>query len=195
MVSCLAGKVLSMKISKPKHKVWLSIQANELKLMDWLFALRGYVACLPWARAISFVGDGWLYTLVAVTAYFTLGSQHPYFWMLLMGFMFERPSYYLLKNSIKRQRPFKQLKRAAYLMPSDEFSLPSGHTSAAFLFAVITATFVPQYTLFLILAATLIGLSRVFLGVHFLTDVLMGAVIGISYGVISFVLMNKFFEL
>ena len=184
-----------MKVIKPKYSFWLSIHHTDIKIITRMYALRGYVACLPWARAISFMGDGWLYLLVALLSLLSHGLNHPYFWMLLLGFLFERPSYYLIKNTLKRQRPFHLLKQPAYLEPSDEFSLPSGHTSAAFLFAVISATFMPQYLIAFLLMATLIGLSRVVLGVHFLSDVFLGAILGISYAIISINLVAKYFEL
>lgn len=191
----MACKLRVMKVSKPKYSFWLSIHHADVKIIDRMYALRGYVACLPWARAISFIGDGWLYLLIALLSFISHGPDHPYFWMLFLGFLFERPSYYLIKNTLKRQRPFHLLKRPVYLQPTDEFSLPSGHTSAAFLFAVISATFVPQYLIVLMLMAALIGLSRVALGVHFLSDVFLGAILGISYAFIAVNLVTNFFSI
>lgn len=181
----------SMKLSKPKDNLWMTIHELDLYLVNRMFAFRAYVTWLPWARAFSFVGDGWLYGLVALISLMINGPNHPYFWMLFWGFAFERPSYYLLKNSIKRQRPYRQLKRQTYLIPSDEFSLPSGHTSAAFLFTIITATYIPDFAAILMVLAALVGISRVILGVHFLTDILMDALMGIFYAFISYALMNK----
>lgn len=185
----------AMKMGNQKYSFWLSIHHADIKIINRMYALRGYVACLPWARAISFIGDGWLYMLVALFTLYIHGLNHPYFWMLFLGFLFERPTYYLIKNTLKRQRPFHLLKQPAYLQPSDEFSLPSGHTSAAFLFAVISATFIPQYLAIFLMMATLIGLSRVVLGVHYLSDVFLGAILGISYAMIAINLIAKYSEL
>ena len=51
----------------------------------------------------------------------------------------ERPAYFIFKNFFKRNRPQAALKNFQSLItPSDQFCFPSGHTSAALLFAVIS---------------------------------------------------------
>jgi undecaprenyl-diphosphatase len=72
--------------------------------------------------------------------------------------------------------------------PSDQFSFPSGHTSAAFMVATITGFFMPLLMLPLLLWAALVGFSRVVLGVHFPTDTLVGMVLGVS---VSFFSLNQ----
>ena len=67
---------------------------------------------------------------------------------------------------------------APFLKPSDEFSFPSGHTTAAFLFATAASHCFPALTLVLFSWAALIGLSRVMLRVHFVSDVLAGMLLG-----------------
>jgi undecaprenyl-diphosphatase len=95
----------------------------------------------------------------------------------------------VLKNSFKRNRPQAALKNFHSLVtPSDKFSFPSGHTSAAFMVTIITGFFMPALLLPLLLWATLVGLSRVVLGVHFPTDTLIGMILGVSVTVYS---LNK----
>jgi len=69
--------------------------------------------------------------------------------------------------------------------PSDEFSFPSGHTTAAFLMACITAVHFPALTAFLYGWATAIGLSRVMLKVHFVSDIIAGMAIGTILAIFS----------
>jgi undecaprenyl-diphosphatase len=71
------------------------------------------------------------------------------------------------------------------ITPSDQFSFPSGHTSAAFMVATLLAYFFPALSVFLYGWATLVGCSRVMLGVHFPTDILVGAILGISVAIFS----------
>lgn len=86
----------------------------------------------------------------------------------------------ILKTQIMRIRPFV-LEDALILLtrlPSDS-SFPSGHTSASFAVAVIVWKCLPKKAgVPAILLACLIGISRLYVGVHFPTDVLAGVVIG-----------------
>lgn len=131
-------------------------------------------------RLVSASGDGYLYGLLAFLLILIdreTGSQ-----LLLVGcaaFLIELPLYWLLKNTCKRRRPFHVVAAMApFLNPSDEFSFPSGHTTAAFLFATTASHFFPALALVLFSWAALIGLSRVMLRVHFVSDVLAGMLLG-----------------
>jgi undecaprenyl-diphosphatase len=105
---------------------------------------------------------------------------------LLLGFAVERPLYFILKNSFKRNRPQQAIQGfRSVITPSDQFSFPSGHTSAAFLVATLVGYFYPTLLICLYFWAALVGFSRVVLGVHFPTDTLMGIVLGVSAAFIS----------
>ena len=86
----------------------------------------------------------------------------------------------IIKNLVARPRPFTQIEGLTYLInkPRD-YSFPSGHTSASFAAAVVFLKKMPKKfgILFTILAA-LIAFSRLYLGVHYPTDVLAGAILG-----------------
>ena len=85
----------------------------------------------------------------------------------------------------RRHRPADAIDDfSSFIIPSDKFSFPSGHTSAAFLFALLAGSQVPVLLPFLLGWAGLVGLSRVFLGVHFPTDTLIGALLGTSVGIL-----------
>jgi undecaprenyl-diphosphatase len=66
----------------------------------------------------------------------------------------------------------------ATLLPPDQFSFPSGHTITAFAVAVSLSLFYPSLAIGLLFCAISVALSRILLGMHFLSDVLAGAVIG-----------------
>ncbi|MDO4491024.1 MAG: phosphatase PAP2 family protein [Lachnospiraceae bacterium] len=88
-----------------------------------------------------------------------------------------------LKNAVARVRPYDRIPELVLLArkPKD-FSFPSGHT--AFSFASATALYLTggeknrPVTLFLLALAALIGFSRLYLGVHYPTDVIAGAFLG-----------------
>jgi undecaprenyl-diphosphatase len=99
----------------------------------------------------------------------------------LTAFALELPLYLLLKNTIRRDRPcYRYTHFDAFITPSDKFSFPSGHAAAAFVFAGVLAHFYPSFSGIAYSLATLIGLSRVMLGVHYPADILAGAALGIS---------------
>jgi undecaprenyl-diphosphatase len=131
---------------------------------------------------VSKSADGWLYLSLPLLIYMMEKTQFVSLVVLaLVGFIIERSIYYVIKKSIKRPRPPEAIDGfKSVVIASDEFSFPSGHTSAAFFFCTficltLSISFWPLY-----LWAMLVGASRVFLGVHFPTDILMGAVLGTS---------------
>ncbi|WP_070970330.1 phosphatase PAP2 family protein [Vibrio sonorensis] len=132
------------------------------------------------SKWVSRSGDGHLYVVTSLLLWVldsTYGTQFLY--AGLLAFSIELPIYWVLKNSFKRRRPeeFSDL-LPSFITPSDRYSLPSGHTAAAFVMATIISYFYPQWSDQAYAWAALIALSRVLLGVHFLTDVLLGAVLG-----------------
>ncbi|MGI6295491.1 MAG: phosphatase PAP2 family protein [Armatimonadota bacterium] len=69
-------------------------------------------------------------------------------------------------------------------------SFPSGHTTVTFAAAVVWAAFAVRLRWIIFVAAGLVGLSRVYLGVHFPFDVLYGAVLGIVCGKLSLLMFK-----
>lgn len=163
-----------------------SVHKYDVFMFTWLInvGVHRYLAMV--SRHVSRTGDGPLYVLLGVGLYFTEGLESQFLQKLLLAFAIERPLYFVLKNSFRRNRPQQSLKGFYSLItPSDQFSFPSGHTSAAFMVATITGFFIPILTVPLLLWAAFVGFSRVVLGVHFPTDTMMGMILGVSVAVYS----------
>lgn len=91
--------------------------------------------------------------------------------------------YYALKRGTRRQRPFERCDDIhACLKVPDAFSFPSGHTLHAFAFAMLLSAFHPALAPLLWGFAVLVGLARIVLGLHFPSDVIFGALIGLATG-------------
>ncbi|MCL4854501.1 MAG: phosphatase PAP2 family protein, partial [Bryobacteraceae bacterium] len=98
-----------------------------------------------------------------------------------------------LKKITGRRRPCMLEPHCwAKLLPPDQFSFPSGHTITAFAISVPLSLFFPALLMGLLFCALSIAASRILLGMHFLSDVVAGAIIGASLGYSSFLLFAAF---
>ncbi|WP_157981093.1 phosphatase PAP2 family protein [Pseudidiomarina insulisalsae] len=132
-----------------------------------------------WLRWLSRSGDGYCYALVAVLLY--LIAPHDGRALLLsmaVGYAIEVPLFIVIKRVLKRPRPYQALSITAVIKAHDQFSFPSGHTTAAFLFAGLATTFFPELMPLWLLWAAAVGASRVLLGVHYPGDIVAGALLG-----------------
>ena len=94
--------------------------------------------------------------------------------------------YKLLKRKLVRERPCVALVGIECVMPPlDRYSFPSGHTLHAVLFTSLAMAHLPVLGLILMPLAILIALSRVVLGLHYPTDVLVGAGIGAALAALN----------
>ena len=159
-----------------------SIQSIDEQLFIRLFHGKRWLKKI--ALQLSRSGDGFLY-LILPSLYACINPEQGrvFFMLACTAFMIERAVYYMLKKNLKRRRPPAAIPGFRSLVtPSDEFSFPSGHTSAAFLFTTLCVLWFGAAALPLYLWASLVGISRVLLGVHFPGDILAGAIIGSAVG-------------
>jgi undecaprenyl-diphosphatase len=146
-------------------------------------------------RVVSRLGDGvFWYTLIAIMPFIfgrnrlqdgLLASLH----MLCAGAV-GLLMYKLLKKKLVRERPFISFDAIHCAMPPlDRYSFPSGHTLHAVLFTSLAVVYVPELTTILVIFATLVATSRVVLGLHYPSDVLVGAVLGWLVARLSWVIV------
>lgn len=99
----------------------------------------------------------------------------------------------ILKNLVARVRPYDVNTAIAILIKKPlDFSFPSGHTAASF--AAMTALFLAKMKnawIAALVLAVLIAFSRLYFYVHYPTDVLGGAVVGILSGIIGYAIVEK----
>jgi len=94
-------------------------------------------------------------------------------------------SYYLssaLKEIVSRPRPFQVLNDVNKLACAGGYSFPSGHSAMAFMAAFVITSYHKKAGVLVYLLAFMVGLSRVYIGVHFPSDVICGALIGTVSG-------------
>lgn len=135
----------------------------------------------------SRLGDGplWYAVILALPLLYGRPAVRPAVVMALSG-LAGLALYTLLKRTLVRERPFMthtNIDRA--MAPLDRYSFPSGHTLHAVCFTIQATAHFPALGWALIPLALLIAGSRTVLGLHYPTDVLAGALIGLALGLVG----------
>ena len=141
-----------------------------------------------YAVAATRAGDGWLWYAVGLAILLFGGSER--FAALGAAGLAAFLSVLLfqwLKQFTGRRRPCAiEPHRWATLLPPDQFSFPSGHTMTAFAVAISLSLSYPSVTIGLLFCAFSIAASRILVGMHFLSDVVAGALIGALIGFLGY---------
>jgi undecaprenyl-diphosphatase len=138
-----------------------------------------------WMICATRGGDGWLWYAMGMVILLAGGDRR--FGAIAAALLAAGLGVALflrLKKAIGRKRPNVLEPHCwATLLPPDQFSFPSGHTITAFAVSVAISRFYPDLATGLLFCALSVAASRILLGMHFLSDVLAGAVIG---GMVAF---------
>jgi undecaprenyl-diphosphatase len=145
-----------------------------------------------WTICATRGGDGWLwYTLGLALLLFggelrfeAIGSAALASGLGILAFL-------RLKRMIGRKRPCAIEPHCwATLLPPDQFSFPSGHSITAFAVATPVGLFYPALMAGLLFCAISVAASRILLGMHFLSDVVAGSLLGVALGWGAFLLLS-----
>ncbi len=171
---------------------------DRLDLLEWRLCqrigrLNLYRPWLAVLRLASRIGDWpvWVALVVAQPLlHETGGWQH--FIQYLLTALGAIGVYRLVKTRLCRERPFITfVGNVRCSEPArDRYSFPSGHTMHAVMFLALTANHLPWLTPWLVPLVGLIALSRVGLGLHYLSDVVAGALLGLMFAWASLALVG-----
>jgi undecaprenyl-diphosphatase len=133
---------------------------------------------LPW---LTYLGSHFA-VIFFILLTWILTKQRKILRHLILLYAVQSAVIYGLKFLIQRQRPFLFLKMASKLSRGPEEiidpSFPSAHAALSFMMATLLAHWFPRYRILFFLAAAFIGWTRIYLGVHYPTDVIAGALLG-----------------
>ena len=163
---------LLLLLSLGKAGSFLDLNPYHRTILDTLFI---------W---ITFMGDGFFSVIVILLYLFrrrwSAATQ------VTAAFLLSALVAQILKNSFSMPRPMQFFPQGAYpyfiknVTHLGFASFPSGHTTSIFALVTMLALFTPiqRHKLAYLFAGVLVGYSRIYLGQHFLNDVLMGSCIG-----------------
>ncbi|MCX6078822.1 MAG: phosphatase PAP2 family protein [Chloroflexi bacterium] len=155
---------------------------------DWSYALR--VAEKPGLRrnlAMFFAhsGDSWfwgagmLILWLAGDIFWKQWAICQLFWISILALMVIS-----LKFTIRRKRPAGEW--GTIYRNTDPHSFPSGHAARSFLVAVLASLLGPVWlAVILWIWAPLVSLARVAMGVHYVSDVIAGAIVGVLAAILG----------
>ena len=142
----------------------------------------------PFMKIVTFLGNGgWFWILCAVVLLAVPKTRKTGYAAVLSLIFGVIVTNLLLKNIVARPRPFAEIEALIPLIakPTD-FSFPSGHTTASFAVALVMLRMLPKKIgIPAVVLAALVAFSRLYLGVHYPTDVLAGFVIALVGSTLS----------
>lgn len=145
-------------------------------------------ALTPLVKAITVLGNGAiLWVLVSVAVLIPEKTRRTGLTSILALLVSLLINNIILKNLVARVRPYEVIEGLVPLIRRPwDYSFPSGHTGSSFAAAWVFYRKLPKrFGIPALVLAGLIGLSRLYLGVHYPTDVLFGVVSGIGSGCIA----------
>jgi undecaprenyl-diphosphatase len=143
-----------------------------------------------WMLGATRLGDGWLWCVLALLLSLRGGFAHR---VLATGALAAGVASTLLlplKRRVRRPRPCDEARFLHFdVAPPDRWSFPSGHSMNAFAVCTVLALAFPALALPLVATAASIAASRVVLGLHYLSDVLVGSLLGALIGAATYGLL------
>ncbi|KXG76470.1 phosphatase PAP2 family protein [Thermotalea metallivorans] len=175
------------------HKIIRVIAAGDLKLF---YIFNDHLKCIFLDRIVPLItglgGAFFTVTTSLILICFGKGIINMAGWQCLTALATSHIVVHYLKKIFARPRPFLNITNIhTFKNHLYDYSFPSGHTTAAFAMAFTLSIFFSPWTPLFITLAILVGLSRIYLGVHYPTDVFMGMIIGIVFSVANHILFNQ----
>ena len=155
----------------------------EVDFILWLQSLGGKGSFLYYLmNGISMFGETYLIAATIIVLYFGLDKnvgERVAFTMLTAGMLTP-----MIKNIVCRTRPFDSVNAIQNFRDVGGYSFPSGHTLSSVIGATVLTKANAKFGLAAIPLAALIAFSRLYLYVHYPTDILGAAVLGVAIGLL-----------
>jgi undecaprenyl-diphosphatase len=175
-----------------RRMVWEYIQARDYQVMRKVHRWRPPRWLRYWMIVATKLGDGWVWYSVGI-ALLLFGGEYRFvaFGASALAEAATIVLFRALKKASKRKRPCQLETHCwAKVLPPDQFSFPSGHAMSAFAIAIPLSIYYPDMAAALLALSLSIAVSRVILGMHFLSDVVVGSLLGAGLGYSAYLLVR-----
>jgi undecaprenyl-diphosphatase len=141
-----------------------------------------------WMLLATRAGDGWLWGLIGLAVLFSPDSlRYRAIESAACAVAVGIIVFHKVKRVVCRTRPRDIEPHCwANIITRDKFSFPSGHSTTAFAVALSLGSFYPEIMPLLLILAANVAVSRVVVGMHFLSDVIVGSGMGALLGYVAF---------
>ncbi len=166
----------------------------DLRIFEWIQTFNSSAILTPILKIITTLGEGGIiFILMGLILLFTKKYRKAGFAMLVALAVMVVCNNLVLKELFARPRPFNleyDWWNAVYKYPEivsrpDSWSFPSGHTSSAFAAAIAVLRYDRKIGIPTTIFAAIMGFSRIYVEVHYPSDVIAGTIVGIIYAVIG----------
>lgn len=160
-----------------------AIQAFDIRILYWIADhLRSGLLTPAMVFLTHLCDHGEIWLTLALLLLLRPGTRRCGFAILLSMGLGAVLGNVVLKNMLARPRPFVTYPDLIPLVQIGGYSCPSGHTLASFTASTAIFCFYRKAGIATLLLAALIGFTRLYVGVHYPTDVLFGALLGLLLG-------------
>ncbi len=174
---------------------WLN--RAEMGVLDGIQSFFGCAFMDVLVPAVTFLGNaGWMWIAMGLIFLFFRRYRRTGITLLVSLVAHLLTCNILLKHLIARDRPcwLNDSVKLLIANPTD-YSFPSGHTMVSFVAATVLTMCHPKWGYWAFPIAVVMGFTRLYLYVHFPTDVFAGAIFGVAVGILVTVGMKKLFDL
>lgn len=167
----------------------------EFALLDWMQThLRSGLldSIMPVITALANKGIFWIaVTLIMFIPRRTRKYAHVAAFALLLGLLCTNM---IIKPLVARIRPYDVREILLLIKAPTDYSFPSGHTQASFAVATSLCMWKRKIGIPALLLAALIAFSRMYLYVHYPTDILVGLIFGVGFAFVGLAIANRLFR-
>lgn len=189
------------------HAIFDKLLGFDLSVFEWIQSIQNKALTAIFVTITTLGDEGIIFIALALVFLCTKKYRKIGFAMLIALGVMTICNNLVLKELVARPRPYMLYgvdpeayslwggENAKYFFPHlvhyhTSYSFPSGHTSSAFAAAFAILFYNKKIGIPMTVFAALMGLSRIYVEVHYCTDVIAGAVVGIIYAFIGFMIVK-----